>query len=103
MRSHLAEQVEVEAIDNVITQQMGGDVMWPSSAKMSSGACSGPLYRVERGFRLAFPEVRLLSFVPDVADCSARRSRWCHAGGCTAVGLDRAALALTGLRSVPAA
>ncbi len=72
MRSHLAEQAEIEAVYNVLTQQMGGDVMVAVKAKMSPAASAVALVaainRVEQGFRQSFPEVRWLFFEPDLAD-----------------------------------
>ena len=72
MRSHLAEQAEIEAVYNVLTQQMGGDVMVAVKAKMSPASSALALVeainRVERGFRQSFPEVRWLFFEPDLAE-----------------------------------
>ena len=72
MRSHLAEQAEIEAVYNVLTQQMGGDVMVAVKAKMSPAASAVALVaainRVEQGFRQSFPEVRWLFFEPDLAE-----------------------------------
>ena len=72
MRAHLAGQAEVETVYNVLTQQMGGDVMVAVKAKMSPAGSARALVeainRVEHGFRAAFPEVRWLFFEPDVAD-----------------------------------
>ena len=72
MRSHLAGQAEVEAVYNVITQQMGGDVMVAVKARMSRVGSARELVeainRVERGFHASFPDVRWLFFEPDIAD-----------------------------------
>ncbi len=72
MRAHLAGQAEIEAVYNVITQQMGDDVMVAIKAKMtppgSALALVEAINRVERGFHIAFPQVRWLFFEPDVAD-----------------------------------
>ena len=72
MRKHLAGQAEVDTVYNVITQQMGGDVMVAVKAKMSPASSALALVeainRVERGFRQSFPEVRWLFFEPDLAE-----------------------------------
>ena len=72
MRAFLAEQAEVETVYNVLTQQMGRDVMVAVKAKMtpapSAVALVEAINRVERSFRQAFPDVRWLFFEPDVAD-----------------------------------
>lgn len=72
MRKHLAGQAEVDTVYNVITQQMGGDVMVAVKAKMTPAASARALVeainRVELGFRASFPEVRWLFFEPDLAD-----------------------------------
>ncbi len=72
MRTHLTEQPEVEAVYNIVTQQMGGDVMVAVKAKMSSApsalALVEAINRVEASFRIAFPDVRWLFFEPDLAD-----------------------------------
>ncbi len=72
MRAHLAGQPDVETIYNVITQQMGGDVMVAVKAKMkpmpSALALVEAINRVEQAFRSTFPEVRWLFFEPDVGD-----------------------------------
>ena len=72
MRAHLAQQPEVDAVLNLITQQMGGDVMVAVKAKMraapSAQALVEAVNRVERTFRASFPQVRWLFFEPDMAD-----------------------------------
>jgi cation diffusion facilitator family transporter len=72
MRSHLAEQAEVEHVYDLRTQQMGGDVMVAVKAKMSRAdsalALVEAINRVEQRFRASFPEVRWLFFEPDIAD-----------------------------------
>jgi cation diffusion facilitator family transporter len=72
MREHLAGHDEVEAVYNVLTQQMGRDVMVAVKAKMKPAASAHALVeainRVERSFRAAFPQVQWLFFEPDVAD-----------------------------------
>ena len=72
MRKHLEEQAEVDTVINVLTQQMGRDVMVAVKARMrpvpSASALVAAINRVERGFRTAFPQVQWLFFEPDVAD-----------------------------------
>lgn len=72
MRLHLAADPEVESLYNVITQQMGDDVMVAIKARMkpvpSAAALVEAINRVEQKFRGAFPEVRWLFFEPDIAD-----------------------------------
>lgn len=72
MREHLAGQAEVEAVYNVLTQQLGRDVMVAVKAKMrparSARALVEAINRVEQSFRVAFPQVQWLFFEPDVAD-----------------------------------
>jgi cation diffusion facilitator family transporter len=72
MREHLVSQQEVEAVYNLLTQQMGRDVMVAVKAKMRPAASASALVeeinRVERSFRAAFPQVQWLFFEPDVAD-----------------------------------
>jgi cation diffusion facilitator family transporter len=72
MRAHLAGHAEVEAVYNVLTQQLGSDVMVAVKARMrpapSALALVESVNRVERSFRSAFPQVQWLFFEPDVAD-----------------------------------
>ncbi|HSC64165.1 MAG TPA: cation efflux family transporter, partial [Caldimonas sp.] len=72
MRAHLAGHEDVESIYNLLTQQMGPDVMVAVKAKMrpaaSAAALVAAINRVEKSFREAFPEVQWLFFEPDVAD-----------------------------------
>jgi divalent metal cation (Fe/Co/Zn/Cd) transporter len=72
MREHLAGQAEVETVYNVLTQQMGRDVMVAVKARMrpvaSAQALIEAINRVERTFRDAFPQVKWLFFEPDIAD-----------------------------------
>ena len=72
MRQHLAAHEEVETVYNLLTQQMGRDVMVAVKAKMrpapSALALVEAINRVERSFRAAFPQVTWLFFEPDVAD-----------------------------------
>jgi cation diffusion facilitator family transporter len=72
MRAHLASNDEVETVYNMLTQQLGPDVMVAVKAKMrpapSAQALVESINRVEQGFRAAFPQVQWLFFEPDVAD-----------------------------------
>jgi cation diffusion facilitator family transporter len=72
MREHLVSQHEVEAVYNLLTQQMGQGVMVAVKARMRPAASAGALIeainRVERSFRAAFPQVQWLFFEPDIAD-----------------------------------
>jgi divalent metal cation (Fe/Co/Zn/Cd) transporter len=72
MREHLASHDEVETVYNMLTQQLGSDVMVAVKAKMRPAASAQALIesinRVEKGFRAAFPQVQWLFFEPDLAD-----------------------------------
>jgi divalent metal cation (Fe/Co/Zn/Cd) transporter len=72
MREHIASHDEVETVYNLLTQQMGRDVMVAVKAKMrpvaSAAALIAAINRVEHGFRAAFPQVQWLFFEPDLAD-----------------------------------
>jgi len=72
MRAHLVSNDEVETIYNMLTQQLGSDVMVAVKAKMRPAASAQALIesinRVEQGFRAAFPQVQWLFFEPDLAD-----------------------------------
>jgi len=72
MRAHLAGHEEVESVYNLLTQQMGPDVMAAVKARMRPAASAAALVkainRVEKSFREAFPEVQWLFFEPDIAD-----------------------------------
>jgi cation diffusion facilitator family transporter len=71
MREHLAGHEEVESVYNLLTQQMGRDVMVAVKARMrpaaSAEALIAAINRVELSFRAAFPQVQWLFFEPDVA------------------------------------
>jgi cation diffusion facilitator family transporter len=72
MRAHLAAHAEVETVYNLLTQQLGSDVMVAVKAKMrpvaSAHALVEAINRVEQSFRAAFPQVQWLFFEPDLAD-----------------------------------
>jgi cation diffusion facilitator family transporter len=70
--AYVAAQPEVERVFNVITLQLGPDVMVATKAQMR-GDLSGPhlieaINRVEAGMKAKFPEVRWSFFEPDIAD-----------------------------------
>ena len=72
MKKHLTDAPEVIELYNLLTQQMGSDVMVAVKARMrpqgSEVALIDAINRVEEGFRSAFPQVRWIFFEPDVAD-----------------------------------
>ena len=72
MRQHLQAQPEVAQIYNLLTQQLGGEVMVAVKACMTSQASDIALVeainRVERGLREAFPQIRWIFFEPDIRD-----------------------------------
>jgi cation diffusion facilitator family transporter len=72
MRGHLERQSEVEHVYNLLTQQLGSDVMVAVKAKMRPAvtglALVEAINRVEQSFRAAFPQVQWMFFEPDVRD-----------------------------------
>lgn len=72
MRKHLEAEVEVAALYNVVTQQLGTDVMVAVKARLvplgSDVALIIAINRIEQRFRDSFPQVRWLFFEPDLAD-----------------------------------
>ena len=72
MRQHLAGHEEVETIYNLLTQQLGSEVMVAVKARMRPAASATALIeainRVELSFREAFPQVQWLFFEPDLVD-----------------------------------
>lgn len=72
LHDHLAAQPEVARLLNVITQQLGPDVMVAVKAAMapqpSDRALVDAVNRVERSLRAAFPQVRWCFFEPDLSD-----------------------------------
>lgn len=72
MRAHLEAQGQVAEVYRLITQQLGREVMVAVKARMhpagSEVALVEAINAVERGFRLAFPQVRWLFFEPDLRD-----------------------------------
>ena len=72
MRAHLESQPQVARVYNVITQQLGGEIMVAVKARMhpvaSDVALIHAINTAERSLRGAFPQVRWLFFEPDLAD-----------------------------------
>jgi len=72
MRTFLTSQPEVAQLYNLLTQQLGNDIMVSIKARMHlTGSEEGLIHainRVEKGFREAFPTVRWVFFEPDLAD-----------------------------------
>ena len=72
LRAHLQAQPQVAQIYNVITQQLGSDIMVAVKARMhplgSDVALIDAINVVERGLREAFPQVRWVFFEPDLKD-----------------------------------
>lgn len=72
MEQFLAERPKIENLFNILTLQLGPDVMVAIKAKMlSTGSEPGLLAainKVEREFRQAFPLVAWLFFEPDNTD-----------------------------------
>ncbi len=72
MRAHLEAQPEVAQLYNLLTQQLGGEIMVAVKARMhATGSEAGlieAINRVERGLRAEFSEVRWVFFEPDLHD-----------------------------------
>jgi cation diffusion facilitator family transporter len=72
MRTHLEAQPEVAQVYNLLTQQLGNEIMVAVKARMHpTGSETGLLEavnRVERGLRAEFTEVRWVFFEPDLHD-----------------------------------
>ena len=72
MREHLQAQPQVAQLYNMITQQLGSDIMVAVKARMhplgSDVALVEAINQVERGLRAAFPQVRWVFFEPDLKD-----------------------------------
>jgi divalent metal cation (Fe/Co/Zn/Cd) transporter len=72
MRAHLKAQPEVLELYNLLTQQLGSEIMVAVKARMapqpSDVALIEAINRVERSLHTAFPAVRWIFFEPDVAD-----------------------------------
>ena len=72
MREHLRAQPEVAQLYNLLTQQLGGDIMVAVKARMtpqpSDVALIEAINRVEKRLREHFPQVRWIFFEPDLQD-----------------------------------
>lgn len=72
MRAHLQAREEVAEVYNLITQQLGDDVMIAVKARMQPQGDETRLIhainRVESSLREAFPQLRWVFFEPDLAD-----------------------------------
>jgi cation diffusion facilitator family transporter len=72
LREHLEAQPQVARVYNLITQQLGGDIMVAVKARMqplgSDVSLIEAINTVERGLRAAFPQVRWVFFEPDLRD-----------------------------------
>jgi divalent metal cation (Fe/Co/Zn/Cd) transporter len=72
MRAHLEAQPEVHKVFNLLTQQLGGEIMLAVKAQMSPQTSDVALVeainRVEKGLKEQFPDVRWIFFEPDVRD-----------------------------------
>jgi len=72
LRQHLTARPEVQRVLNLITQQLGPDVMVAAKASMApQGSEQGlvdAINRVEQSLRTAFPQVRWCFFEPDHSD-----------------------------------
>ncbi|MBK7209163.1 MAG: cation transporter [Xanthomonadales bacterium] len=68
----LEHRPEIEKVYNLLTLQLGNDVMVSVKAKMrgeeSAAGMIGQINAIERELRRSFPEVRFSFFEPDVAD-----------------------------------
>lgn len=72
MKKHLSEAPEIIELYNLLTQQLGSEIMVAVKARVqpqgSEVALIEAINRVEAGFRAAFPQVRWMFFEPDVED-----------------------------------
>jgi cation diffusion facilitator family transporter len=72
LRAHLEAQPQVAQVYNLITQQLGSEIMLAVKARMqplgSDVALVEAINAVERGLREAFPQVRWVFFEPDLRD-----------------------------------
>jgi divalent metal cation (Fe/Co/Zn/Cd) transporter len=72
MRAHVQSQAEVAEVYNLLTQQLGGEIMLAVKARMAAQASDVALVeainRVEKSLRAAFPQLRWIFFEPDVRD-----------------------------------
>ena len=72
LRAHVQAQPEVAQLYNLLTQQLGGEIMLAVKARMvpqpSDVALVEAINRVEKSLRDAFPELRWIFFEPDLRD-----------------------------------
>jgi cation diffusion facilitator family transporter len=72
LRTHVQAQPEVAQLYNLLTQQLGGEIMLAVKARMTPQASDVALIeainRVERSLREAFPQLRWIFFEPDLRD-----------------------------------
>jgi len=72
LRAHLLAQTEVTHVYNLLTQQLGSEIMVAVKARMSPQQSDIALVEainlVERGLRERFPQVRWIFFEPDIRD-----------------------------------
>jgi cation diffusion facilitator family transporter len=72
LHRHLAQREEVTEVFNIITQQLGDDVMVAVKARMARQGDEVKLVeainRVERSMREAFPQLKWIFFEPDCKD-----------------------------------
>jgi len=72
MRSFLEERSEIDQVFNMLTLQMGDDVMLAVKARIrdrkSSRELIDDINRCEKAIKQAFPNIRWLFFEPDVTD-----------------------------------
>jgi cation diffusion facilitator family transporter len=72
LHAHLQAQPEIAQIYNVLTQQLGGDVMLSVKARLhpqgNETSLIEAINRVERGLRERFPALRWVFFEPDLRD-----------------------------------
>ena len=72
LRQHLEQRAEIAHVYNLLTQQMGEDVMLAVKARLhpqgSEDRLVDAINRVEASLRIAFPQLRWIFFEPDRAD-----------------------------------
>ena len=72
MRTHLTDAPEIMQVYNLLTQQLGSEILVAVKARMQpQGSELGlveAINRVEVGFRATFPQVRWIFFEPDISD-----------------------------------
>jgi cation diffusion facilitator family transporter len=72
LRAHLQSHADIAQIYNLLTQQLGGEIMVAVKARMkpqgSEAALVEAINGVERGLHERFPAIRWIFFEPDVRD-----------------------------------